>query len=162
STRPVRAVADDIDRSHPLVVDRSIKVELGGAVAVASPRMEKIQMLRVAGPRRAAVGPIPRHRASLPVFLVRAAPGRGPAGGRGAGRGRGLLGGGRRPSGGAGGGRGGRRGGRSGGIARRSASPGYARRRGGPRRWAATTRARSRSRGARSIAPTRCGARAGC
>jgi hypothetical protein len=74
STRPIRAVADDIDRSHPLVADRSLKVELGGAVAVASPRMEKLQMLRVGGPRRTSAGPIDRLAATLRVFLVRSAP----------------------------------------------------------------------------------------
>lgn len=74
STRPIRAVADDIDRSHPLVADRSVKVELGGALAVASPRMEKLQMLRVGGPRRAPGGPIARLAARLRVFLLRSAP----------------------------------------------------------------------------------------
>jgi hypothetical protein len=67
-------VADNIDRNHPLVADRSIKVELGGAIAVASAQMEKRQMLRVAGPRRSPVGPIDRYRATLRMFLVRAAP----------------------------------------------------------------------------------------
>ena len=86
STRPVRAVADDIDRSHPLVADRSIKVELGGALGVASARMDKLQMLRVAGPRRTPAGPIERLRASLRMFLLRSAPGgRPPIGGDDAG-----------------------------------------------------------------------------
>lgn len=74
STRPIRAVADDIDRSHPLVADRSLKVELGGAIAVASAQMEKRQMLRVQGPRRSPVGPIARLRATLRMFLVRVTP----------------------------------------------------------------------------------------
>jgi hypothetical protein len=78
STRPIRAVADDIDRSHPLVSGRSIKVEVGGALAVASARMEKLQMLRVAGPRRTPLGPMGRHRGRLRFFLVRAAPGGAP------------------------------------------------------------------------------------
>lgn len=78
STWPVRAAADDIDRSHPLVAERSIKVELGGAIAVASAQMEKLQMLRVAGPRRTPAGPIGRHRAALRMFLLRAAPGGAP------------------------------------------------------------------------------------
>ncbi|MFT3764066.1 MAG: hypothetical protein QM820_00855 [Minicystis sp.] len=82
STRPIRAVADDIDRAHPLVADRSLKVELGGAVAVASASMEKLQMIRVAGPRRSPVGAIGRHRAALRLFLVRLAPkGAAPVGG---------------------------------------------------------------------------------
>src|SRR5262249_10581344 len=74
SRRPIRAVADDIDRSHPLVADRSIKAELGGAIAVASPRLEKAQMIRVAGPRESPIGPINRYRATLRVFLVRLVP----------------------------------------------------------------------------------------
>ena len=86
STRPVRAVADDIDRSHPLVADRSIRVELGGALGVASARMDKLQMLRVAGPRRTPAGSIERLRASLRLFLLRSAPGgRPPIGGDDAG-----------------------------------------------------------------------------
>lgn len=71
STLPIRAAADDIDRSHPIVLARSIKVELGGAIAVASPRGDKLQMIRVGGPRKSAVGPIERFRARLRVFLVR-------------------------------------------------------------------------------------------
>jgi hypothetical protein len=74
STRPIRAVADDIDRSHPLVADRSIKAELGGAIAVATAGMEKAQMIRVAGPRASPIGPIDRFRATLRMFLVRLAP----------------------------------------------------------------------------------------
>jgi hypothetical protein len=74
STRPIRAVADDLDRRHPLVADRSLKVELGGALAVASARMEKLQMIRVAGPRESPVGPIERYRAALRLFLVRLSP----------------------------------------------------------------------------------------
>lgn len=74
STRPIRAAADDIDRGHPLVADRSLRVELGGAIAVASARMEKLQMIRVAGPRRSPVGAIDRLRAALRVLLVRRTP----------------------------------------------------------------------------------------
>src|SRR5262249_7920051 len=71
STVPIRAVADDIDRNHPLVHARSIKAELGGAIAVASDRGDKLQMIRVAGPRRSPIGPIERFRARLRVILVR-------------------------------------------------------------------------------------------
>ncbi|APR77268.1 Hypothetical protein A7982_02615 [Minicystis rosea] len=74
STRPIRAVADDIDRTHPLVVDRSIKVELGGAIVVASAQRQKLQMIRVGGPRRSPAGAIDRYRATLRMFLVRLAP----------------------------------------------------------------------------------------
>jgi hypothetical protein len=75
STRPIRAVADDIDRNHPLAAGRSIRAELGGALAVASAQMEKAQMIRVGGPRASPVGPIERLRAKLRFFLVRLAPG---------------------------------------------------------------------------------------
>src|SRR5262249_22690470 len=74
STRPIRAVADDIDRSHPMVADRSIKVELGGALVVAQTGGEKLQMIRVGGPRHSDVGPIVRYRARMRVRLVRARP----------------------------------------------------------------------------------------
>jgi hypothetical protein len=74
STRPIRAVVDDIDRNHPLVAGRSLKAELGGAIAVGSPRMEKVQRIRVGGPRRSPVGPIDRYRATVRLFLVRMVP----------------------------------------------------------------------------------------
>lgn len=74
STRPIRAVADDIDKSHPLVADRSIKATLGGALVVTSPSGAKLQMIRVAGPRASALGPIARYRAKLRVVLVRPTP----------------------------------------------------------------------------------------
>lgn len=77
STLPIRAVADDIDRNHPLVLARSIKAELGGALAVASARGDKLQMIRVAGPRHSPLGAIERFRARLRVILVRLNP-RGP------------------------------------------------------------------------------------
>ena len=82
STLPIRAAADDIDRGHPLVKDRSIRAELGGALAVTSPRGDKLQMIRVGGPRMTPVGPIERLRARLRVLLVRlAAHGPAPLGG---------------------------------------------------------------------------------
>jgi len=74
STRPIRAVVDDVDRNHPLVADRSIKAELGGALAVASSRRDKAQMIRVLGPRQSPAGPIARYRAKLRVLLVRLTP----------------------------------------------------------------------------------------
>ena len=86
STLPIRAVADDIDRNHPLVVDRSIRAELGGAIAVASARMEKAQMIRVLGPRVSEGGPIGRYRARLRFLLLRLSPqGPPPVGGNDAG-----------------------------------------------------------------------------
>ena len=74
STRPIRAASDDVDRGHPLVKDRSIRAELGGALAVTSPRGDKLQMIRVGGPRKTPVGPIDRLRARLRVFLMRLGP----------------------------------------------------------------------------------------
>lgn len=82
STLPIRAVADDIDRSHPMVKDRSIKAELGGALIVAAPEGmagdrgapvagQKLQMIRIAGPRSSAIGAIERYRARLRMSLVR-------------------------------------------------------------------------------------------
>ncbi len=71
ATPPIRAAADDVDRGHPLVKNRSIRAELGGALAVTSPRGDKLQMIRVGGPRSTPAGPIERLRAKLRVFLVR-------------------------------------------------------------------------------------------
>lgn len=82
STRPIRAVADDIDRNHPMVRDRSLKAQLGGALVVAvaegaarkggAPAVgQKLQMIRIAGPRASAIGPIERYRARLRMILVR-------------------------------------------------------------------------------------------
>ena len=78
ASAPLRLVIDDVDRDHPLVNDRSIKAELGGAIAV---RLDgrKAQMIRVLGPRASPVGPIGRYRASLRPFVVRVSPGGAPA-----------------------------------------------------------------------------------
>ncbi len=75
STRAIRAVADDIDRRHPTVVDRSIKAELGGALVVGTDRGDPLQGIRVGGPRRSDLGPIDRYRARLRVVMVCARPG---------------------------------------------------------------------------------------
>ena len=66
---PLRLVIDDVDRDHPLVADRSIKAELGGAISYRSGR-RKAQMIRVLGPRTSSVGPIQRLRATLLRSLV--------------------------------------------------------------------------------------------
>src|SRR5262249_14183423 len=66
----IRAVADDVDRTHPLVVDRSIRAEVGGTLSVfASDR--KLQSIRVGGPRSTPVGPIQRLRGKLRITVVR-------------------------------------------------------------------------------------------
>ncbi|AUX43770.1 hypothetical protein SOCE26_052250 [Sorangium cellulosum] len=71
STRPIRAVADDIDRNHPMIADRSVKGEVGGALVVALPGGPKLQMIRIAGPRSSPLGPLGRTRARLRILMVR-------------------------------------------------------------------------------------------
>ncbi|HEY4119011.1 MAG TPA: hypothetical protein VGM56_14195, partial [Byssovorax sp.] len=71
----VRAAADDVDRDHPLVAKRSVRAELGGALAALSPSGDKLQMIRVGGPRATTAGAIDRLRAKLKVILVRSTPG---------------------------------------------------------------------------------------
>lgn len=73
-TLPIRAVADDIDRLHPLVRQRSIKAELGGLIGVFDARRE-LAVLRVGGPRQSRLGRIERLRAHLRIFAVRLTPG---------------------------------------------------------------------------------------
>jgi hypothetical protein len=66
----IRTVADDIDRNHPLVKERSIRAEIGGKVAlIAGGRA--ISSIRVGGPRITPVGPIGRLRGNLRLFVVR-------------------------------------------------------------------------------------------
>jgi hypothetical protein len=74
STPPIRAVADDIDRNHPMVRARSVKAELGGALLVNGQSTE-LGSIRVGGPRQTPVGAMVRYRARLRVFMVRATPG---------------------------------------------------------------------------------------
>jgi len=78
ASAPLRLVTDDVDRNHPLVADRSIKAEVGGAVVF---RIDgrKAQMIRVLGPRTSPVGPIGRLRATLRPFVLRVTPGGAPA-----------------------------------------------------------------------------------
>jgi hypothetical protein len=71
-------VADDVDRDHPLVLGRSIKADLGGALVFRSAG-RKAQMVRVLGPRDTPAGPIGRLRATLRAFVVRLTPGGAPA-----------------------------------------------------------------------------------
>lgn len=74
STHALRAVADDIDRRHPLVAGRSVKAELGGALVITTDAGDPLEAVRVGGPRTTALGPIERYRARLRVTLVRARP----------------------------------------------------------------------------------------
>jgi len=78
ASAPLRLVIDDVDRDHPLVAERSIKAEVGGAVVFRS-EGRKAQMIRVLGPRSSPVGPIGRLRATLRSFVVRVTPGGAPA-----------------------------------------------------------------------------------
>ncbi|HEY2366628.1 MAG TPA: hypothetical protein VGH87_09590, partial [Polyangiaceae bacterium] len=59
-TAPLRFVVDDVDRAHPLVVDRSLRSEVGGAIVVRSGGRK--QAIRVLGPRASDVGPIGRYK----------------------------------------------------------------------------------------------------
>jgi hypothetical protein len=75
---PLRLVTDDVDRNHPLVAERSIEAEVGGAIVLRAAG-HKAQMIRVLGPRSSPVGPIGRLRATLRPFVVRVTPGGAPA-----------------------------------------------------------------------------------
>lgn len=76
-TAPIRIVVDDVDRTHPLVIDRSVRGEVGGALVG---RLGKAnQSIRVQGPRATSAGAIPRLRANLRPFVLRMAPGGAPA-----------------------------------------------------------------------------------
>jgi hypothetical protein len=78
TSAPLRLVTDDLDRNHPLVAERSIKAEVGGAI-VFRDAGHKAQMIRVLGPRSSPVGPMGRVRATLRPFVVRITPGGAPA-----------------------------------------------------------------------------------
>ncbi len=78
ATAPLRFVVDEVDRRHPLVESRSVRVELGGAVVVRRDG-KKLQAIRVLGPRESPAGPIGRLRATLRPIVVRVAPGGMPA-----------------------------------------------------------------------------------
>jgi hypothetical protein len=75
---PLRFVIDDVDRRHALVQNRSLRVELGGAVVVRKDG-KKLQAIRVEGPRSSSIGPIGRLRATLRPIVVRVVPGGAPA-----------------------------------------------------------------------------------
>ncbi len=63
----VRAVADDIDRSHPLVKERSVRAEVGGKLAVSLGG--RVSAIRVGGPRMTPVGPMGRLRGNLRLLV---------------------------------------------------------------------------------------------
>ncbi len=76
-TAPLRFVVDDVDRAHPLVVDRSLRSEVGGAIVVRSGGRK--QAIRVLGPRVSDVGPIGRYKVRIRTFVLRATVGGAPA-----------------------------------------------------------------------------------
>jgi hypothetical protein len=78
ASAPIRLVIDDVDRDHPLVAERSIKAEVGGAIVFRS-EGRKAQAIRVLGPRSSQVGPIGRLRATLRPLVLRLVPGGAPA-----------------------------------------------------------------------------------
>ncbi|MGO8998528.1 MAG: hypothetical protein ACLQVI_34845 [Polyangiaceae bacterium] len=78
ASAPIRFVIDEVDQKHPLVIDRSLRAEVGGAIAVVRGG-RKVQAIRVLGPRATSVGPIGRLRATLRPTVLRVAPGGGPA-----------------------------------------------------------------------------------
>jgi hypothetical protein len=78
ATTALRFVVDDVDRVHAVTAARSLRAEVGGAI-VMRVNGRKMQAIRVLGPRAGAGGPIGRLRATLRPFVMRVAPGDGPA-----------------------------------------------------------------------------------
>jgi hypothetical protein len=73
ATPLLRAAADDIDRNHPLVKNRSLRAEVGGKLSVTSAG-RVLSAIRVGGPRLTPVGPIDRLRGTLRIIVVRDRP----------------------------------------------------------------------------------------
>ena len=78
SSAPLRLVVDDTDRLQALVLGRSLRGEVGGALAIRAGG-RKLQAIRIEGPRSSPVGPIARFRARVRPFVFRVAPGGAPA-----------------------------------------------------------------------------------
>lgn len=79
ASAPIRLVVDDVDRSHPIVVSRSVRAEVGGAIVVRDETGRKLQAIRVAGPRASSVGAIGRHRLTIHPVVMRLTAGGAPA-----------------------------------------------------------------------------------
>jgi hypothetical protein len=79
ASAPLRFVVDDIDRAHTLVVSRSLRAEVGGAIVVRDGSNKKLQALRVGGPRATAVGPMPRQRLTVRTVVMRLSAGSTPS-----------------------------------------------------------------------------------
>ena len=76
ATAPLRFVVDDVDRNHTLVVSRSIRAEVGGAIVVRDSAGKKLTSIRVGGPREQAIG---SYRMSIRPVVMRMGPGGAPA-----------------------------------------------------------------------------------
>lgn len=74
---PLRLVVDEVDRSHPLALGRSLRAEVGGAIVLRA--FGRKQAIRVLGPRSTPAGPIGRLRATVRPFVLRMSPGGTPA-----------------------------------------------------------------------------------
>lgn len=70
ATALIRAVADDVDRNHPLVAERSIRAEVGGALEIWEAE-RRLHAIPVGGPRSTPAGAISRLRGRLRVTIVR-------------------------------------------------------------------------------------------
>ncbi len=79
ATAPLRLVVDDVDRAHPLVITRSMRAEVGGALVIRDGSGKKLQAIRVAGPRKSAAGALGRHRLTIHPVVMRLTHGGAPA-----------------------------------------------------------------------------------
>jgi hypothetical protein len=78
ASAPLRFVIDEVDQKHPLVRERSLRAEVGGAIVLRN-GARKMQAIRVLGPRASPVGPLARYRAVLRPVVLRVTPGGTPA-----------------------------------------------------------------------------------
>lgn len=79
ASAPLRFVVDDVDRVHALVVARSLRAEVGGAIVVRDGAGKKLQALRVSGPRSTPVGALGRQRLSVRAVVMRLSQGSTPS-----------------------------------------------------------------------------------
>jgi hypothetical protein len=79
ASAPIRFVADEVDRMHSLVSERSVRAEVGGGIIVRDARGKKLQATRVLGPRSGAAGPLGRHQLAIRAVVLRTGPNGAPA-----------------------------------------------------------------------------------
>lgn len=79
ASAPLRFVVDDVDRSHALVKDRSLRAEVGGAIVVRDAAGKKLQAIRVAGPRTPPAGALSRYKMTIRPVVMRINAGGAPA-----------------------------------------------------------------------------------